>query len=327
MQTNVMLSNLLSPAALFFLLGFLAVVLHSDLEIPHPLPKLFSLYLLLAIGYTGGTKLAHAGLSGTIVLHVLAAMFMAVFVPVYAFFVLRRFLSVHDAAAMAATYGSISVVTFVVATDFLTSRGQPFGGHMVAVMSLMESPAVVAGLVLARRFAGVGRNGPERASLSTLVRESFLNGTVYLLLGSLVIGFLTADSSADSLKPFTSDLFKGVVLLFMLDTGMLAARRAGNLFEVGPKLALFGVVAPVANAALGMAIAWMLRMGPGDALLFTILCASASYIVVPAAMRSAIPEANQGLFELLALAVTFPFNVAIGIPIYWSLIQRTWGVA
>jgi hypothetical protein len=324
-DVQTIIANVLSPAALFFFLGFLAVILRSDLEIPHPLPKLFSLYLLLSIGYNGGAKLAHAGISSSVVLYIVAGMLMALLVPFYTFFILRRILNVYDAAAMAATYGSISVVTFVVGTDFLTKLGQPFGGYMVAIMSLMESPAVIAGIMLVRRFAR--DEGTARPPVGTLVRESFLNGTVYLLLGSLVIGFITGNTAADGLKPFMTDLFKGVVILFLLDTGMLAARRAAKLLEVGPYLIAFGVLAPVVNAALGIGLARLLGMSAGDALLFTILCASSSYIVVPAAMRTAVPEANPGLFELLSLTVTFPFNISIGIPTYWTVISRIWGSA
>ena len=329
MDWQTILANVLSPAALFFFLGFLAVVLRSDLEIPHPLPKLFSLYLLLSIGYTGGAKLAHAGLTLDVALYIAAAMGMALVVPLYTFFFLRRILSVYDAAAMAATYGSISVVTFVVGTDFLTKHGVSFGGYMIAVMSLMESPAVIAGIMLVRLFAAPPANGETaaRPSVSRLVRDSFLNGTVYLLLGSLVIGYLTGPTAGEGLKPFMTDLFKGVVILFLLDTGMLAARRARQLVRVGPALVVFGLVAPVVNAAAGIGLAAALAMGPGDALLFTILCASSSYIVVPAAMRQAVPEANPGLFELLSLSVTFPFNVTVGIPAYFAVISHLWRVS
>lgn len=326
MDWSTILANVLSPAALFFFLGFLAVLLRSDLEIPHPLPKLFSLYLLLSIGYTGGAKLAHAGLSGSVVAYIAAAMAMALAVPLYTFFVLRRILNVYDAAAMAATYGSISVVTFVVGTDFLTKHDEPFGGYMVALMSLMESPAVIAGIMLVRVFAAPSANGEavERPGIATLVRDSLLNGTVYLLLGSLVIGFLTGESAGDGLKPFMTDLFKGVVIFFLLDTGMLAARRARMLVQVGPALAVFGVAAPLVNAGAGIGLAALLGMGVGDALLFTVLCASSSYIVVPAAMRQAVPEANPGLFELLSLSVTFPLNVTVGIPTYYAIIAHLW---
>ncbi|NBW95905.1 MAG: hypothetical protein EBR28_04025 [Planctomycetia bacterium] len=196
---------------------------------------------------------------------------------------------------------------------------------MVAVMSLMESPAVIAGIMLVRMFAPRGDGGGDRPGVKAILHESFFNGTVLLLIGSLVIGVITGPTSGESLKPFMSGIFKGIVLLFLLDVGMLAARKAGKLIEVGPKLVAFGIVAPLLNAALGIGLAWLLGMGKGDAFLFTLLCASSSYIVVPAAMRQAVPEANPGLFELLSLSVTFPFNISLGIPLYFAAIGRLWG--
>jgi hypothetical protein len=327
MDLDTILANVLSPAALFFFLGFLSVLLRSDLELPYPLPKFFSTYLLIAIGYTGGEKLAMAGLTTEVATVILAGMAMALFVPFYTFFFLRRILSVYDAAAMAATYGSISIVTFVVGTEFLNRAQVSFGGHMVAIMSMMESPAVIMGIMLVRIFAP--RQGAEaqqgRPGLKAILHESFCNGTVLLLIGSLVIGVITGRTAGEGLKPFMTGLFKGIVLLFLLDVGMLAAKKAGKLVEVGPALVAFGIIAPLVNAALGIGIAYALGIGKGDALLFTLLCASSSYIVVPAAMRQAVPEANPGLFELLSLSVTFPFNISVGIPLYYGLISRLWG--
>jgi len=324
MDTDTILANVLSPAALFFFLGFLSVLVHSDLELPYPLPKFFSTYLLMAIGYTGGEKLAHAGLTAEVAWTILAAMGMALFVPCYTFFFLRRILSVHDAAAMAATYGSISIVTFVVGTEFLHRAGITFGGHMVAVMSLMESPAVIMGILLVRIFAPRGADSGPRPGIGALLHESLFNGTVLLLVGSLVIGVITGRSAGEGLKPFMSGIFKGIVLLFLLDVGMLAARKAGKLLEVGPALVAFGILAPLVNAVLGIGLAHALGLTQGDAFLFTLLCASSSYIVVPAAMRQAVPEANPGLFELLSLSVTFPFNISLGIPLYHGVIERLW---
>ncbi len=324
MDTQTILANVLSPAALFFFLGFVSVLLRSDLELPYPLPKFFSTYLLISIGYTGGEKLAQAGLTTEVAATIVAAMAMALFVPFYTFFFLRRILSVYDAAAMAATYGSISIVTFVVGTEFLSRQHVEFGGHMVAVMSLMESPAVIMGIMLVRMFAPRKEEEGGRAGIKAILHESFFNGTVLLLIGSLVIGVITGPTSGESLKPFMSGIFKGIVLLFLLDVGMLAARKAGKLIEVGPKLVAFGILAPLANAAIGIGLAYVLGMGKGDALLFTLLCASSSYIVVPAAMRQAVPEANPGLFELLSLSVTFPFNISLGIPLYYGVISRLW---
>jgi hypothetical protein len=324
MDTQTILANVLSPAALFFLLGFLSVLLRSDLELPYPLPKFFSTYLLISIGYTGGEKLAAAGLTPQVAWTIAAAMGMALFVPFYTFFFLRRILSVYDAAAMAATYGSISIATFVVGTEFLNRAHVDFGGHMVAVMSLMESPAVIMGIMLVRIFAPRGDANTKRPGVGAILHESFCNGTVLLLIGSLVIGVITGRTAGEGLKPFMSGIFKGIVLLFLLDVGMLAAKKAGKLIAVGPALVAFGILAPLANAALGVGLAWLLGMGQGDALLFTLLCASSSYIVVPAAMRQAVPEANPGLFELLSLSVTFPFNISVGIPLYYGVIERLW---
>lgn len=326
MDLSTIIANVLSPAALFFFLGFLSVLVKSDLELPYPLPKFFSTYLLISIGYTGGEKLAEAGLSPSVALYILLGMVMALVVPFYTFFFLRRILSVYDAAAMAATYGSISIVTFIVGTEFLAREGVSFGGYMVAIMSLMESPAVIAGILLVRYFAPRTEDGNEvkRPGVGKLLHESFLNGTVLLLLGSLIIGVITGPTAGEGLAPFMTGIFRGIVLLFLLDVGMLAARRANQLLAVGPPLVAFGIIAPIVNGLLGIALARLFNMSMGDAFLFTILCASSSYIVVPAAMRQAIPEANPGLFELLSLSVTFPFNISLGIPLYWGAINLLW---
>ena len=327
MDWSLAIENVLNPAALFFALGFAAVLLKTDLEIPAPLPRLFSLYLIIAIGYTGGTKLADSGLSGSVLLYIAAAMFMAVLVPVCVFFVLRKFLSVYDAAAMAATYGSISIVTFIVGTEFLARNDQPYGGYMVAIMSLMESPAIIAGIFLVRMFAPRRVLAAPKTTASSLLRESFLNASVFLLLGSLLIGWVTGPAHGESLQPFMYGLFKGMVIFFLLDTGMHAGRLVGMFKKTGAPLVVFGLVAPLINASLGILLAKAMGMTPGDALLFAILCASASYIVAPAAMRHAVPESNPGLVELLSLGVTFPFNITLGIPLYWAGIRWLWGMA
>ena len=324
MDLSTIIANILSPAALFFFLGFLAVLVKSDLELPYPLPKFFSTYLLIAIGYTGGAKLAESGINLDIGMYILAAMVMALIVPFYTFFILRRILNVYDAAAMAATFGSISIVTFIVGTDFLDRIGTSFGGYMVAIMSLMESPAVIMGIMLVRIFAPRKEGETERLGFKKILHESLFNGTVLLLIGSLVIGVITGPTASKGLEPFMSGLFKGIVLLFLLDVGMLAARRVDQIRKVGVPLVIFGILAPLFNATLGVGLAWLMGMSQGDAFLFTLLCASASYIVVPAAMRQAVPEANPGLFELLSLSVTFPFNISLGIPIYWSVITMLW---
>ncbi|MFM8809920.1 MAG: sodium-dependent bicarbonate transport family permease, partial [Chthoniobacterales bacterium] len=252
MDWGLAIANVLNPAALFFALGFAAVLLKTDLEIPAPLPKLFSLYLIIAIGYTGGTKLAASGLSGTVLLYIAAAMFMALLVPIVVFFVLRKFLSVYDAAAMAATYGSISIVTFIVGTEFLARNNETYGGYMVAIMSLMESPAIIAGIFLVRMFAPRRVLAAPKTTASSLLRESFLNASVFLLLGSLLIGWVTGPAHGASLETFMYGLFKGMVIFFLLDTGMHAGRLVGLFKKTGAPLVVFGLVAPVVNAALGI---------------------------------------------------------------------------
>jgi len=312
--------NLLTPPILFFVAGVLAVLLRSDLEIPQPLPKLFSLFLLVSIGFRGGVELRH-GLAGTAGLALGAALAMAVAVPVASFYVLRRRVPAPDAAAIAATYGSVSAVTFITATAFLDRVGIPYGGHMVAAMALMESPAIVVGVLLLRLHApGDG----ERPRAGALLHDAFLNGSVFLLLASLAIGLATGDRGRAALAPFTDGIFVGVLTLFLLDLGIVAGRRMGDLRKAGGFLAAFAVLMPAASAAVAIGLGLLLRLPLGDALLLTVLAASASYIAVPAAMRIAIPEANPGLFLPLALGVTFPVNITVGIPVYlWAL--RTLG--
>lgn len=319
MNSSLILSNILNPPVLFFFLGMLAILLKSDLEVPQPLPKLFSLYLLLAIGFKGGHELAESGINTEIALTLMAAIFMACAVPIYSFFVLKVKLDAHNAAAIAATYGSISAVTFITASSFLTQLHIAYGGHMVAALALMESPAIIVGIVLIRLFATDKKDGDF--SWSEVMREAFLNGSVFLLVGSLVIGLVTGAKGWEKLHPFTDEVFYGVLAFFLLDMGMVAARRIKDLSKTGSFLIAFSVFMPVANAILGIFIAKLIGISEGNALLFAVLCASASYIAVPAAMRMSVPEANPSLYVSMALALTFPFNIIVGIPLYMSIIK------
>ena len=324
MDTSVFLSNILSPPVLFFGLGLVAVWLRSDLEIPQPLPKLFSLYLLMAIGFKGGSELAHGGFSIHIAITLGAAIAMALAVPLGAYAVLRRRFAAADAAAIAATYGSVSAVTFIAATSFLEAQKIEFGGHMVAAMALMESPAIIVGVALARlAMATPGDTGTKTNAIHwpDLLRDAFCNGSVVVLLGSLFIGAVSGESGVAALKPFTNDIFRGILCLFLLDMGLVSARRLGALRALGAWPIVFALVAPLVQGALGLLVAHALGLGAGDALLFVVLCASASYIAVPAAMRLAVPEANPGVYVPMALAITFPFNIARGLPRYYSAIQ------
>jgi hypothetical protein len=323
-QSGLILQNLLSAPVLFFFLGVLAVLVGSDLEIPSPLPKLFSLYLLLAIGFKGGLELAHSGLTSLVLLTIGAAVAMSLLVPLSSFLVLRTRLDAANAAAVAASYGSISAVTFITAESFLTILQIHFDGFMVAALALMESPAIVVGVVLAK-LAGRQGGGAQPLRWREVLQEAFLNGSVFLLIGSLVIGFLVTAFSPSGLarmEPFTDKLFYGALCFFLLDMGLVAAQRLQDLRRAGAFLVGFAVLAPLAHAALGLLLSRLLGLGVGDALLFMVLCASASYIAVPAAMRMTVPEANPSLYISSALGVTFPFNVVVGIPLYLALAQR-----
>ncbi|WP_353260063.1 sodium-dependent bicarbonate transport family permease [Prochlorothrix hollandica] len=307
-------------------MGMAAVFLKSDLEIPPPIPKLFSLYLLFAIGFKGGHELHESGFNTEITLTLALAILMAAIVPIYSFFILKLKLDVYNAAAIAAAYGSISAVTFVTATSFLDRVNVSFGGHMVAALALMESPAIIVGLILVRLVATANLKGDAKEDLSwaEVFREAFLNGSVFLLVGSLLVGLVTSQQGWDSLKPFTGDMFYGVLTFFLLDMGLVAARRFDDLLRSGTFLISFSVLMPVFNALIGIGIAALIGMSVGNALLFSVLCASASYIAVPAAMRLTVPEANPSLYISMALALTFPFNIIVGIPIYFQIIQRIW---
>lgn len=320
MDASVIASNLLAPQILFFVLGALAVLAKSDLEIPQPVSRGLSFYLLVAIGLRGGAELAHAGVTAATVAPLAVGAFAGAALPVVSFRWLRRKLSAADAAAVAAAYGSVSAVTFISACSFLEDRGTPWSGHMVAAMALMESPAILVGVALARASDPERRGAP--IPLRALAHEAFLNGPVVLLLGSLAIGLVAGPKGWQGVEPFVHAPFKGVLCLFLLDMGIAAARRLSGLRAAGPGLALYAVAAPLVHGAVGVAAAHALGLGPGDSLLLTVLFASASYIAVPAALRVALPQADPGVYLPPALAVTFPLNIAVGIPLWMAVIDR-----
>jgi uncharacterized protein len=328
MDSSLILSNILNPPVMFFFLGMLAVAVQSDLEIPNPLPKLFSLYLLIAIGFKGGHELFESGLNTEVVTTLLVAVFMASIVPVYSFFILRLKLDEFNAAAIAATYGSISAVTFITASALLDKLQIAYGGHMVAALALMESPAIVVGLILVR-VSGQKKeiiNEDETASSESgwgaVLHEAFLNGSVLLLIGSVVVGVASGKEGWGKLHLFVEkDIFYGALMFFLLDMGLVAARRIRDLKQTGFFLIGFAILMPIGNAVIGILLAKLVGMGPGNALLFAVLCASASYIAVPAAMRMTVPQANPSLYVSMALAITFPFNIIIGIPMYLQAIK------
>jgi hypothetical protein len=316
------LDNLLTPPILFFFLGMAATWLRSDLTVPVSVARFLSFYLLFSIGFHGGVELAAAGLAPQGLLALAVAVAFAFAAPIWTFFAARLRLDAPNAAAVAATYGSISAVTFITAGAYLDDMGIPYGGHMVAAMALMESPAIVVGVLLARRFGRAADAATARPGSRELLREAFLNGAVFLLLGSLMIGAVTGQKGWEAVKPLAHEPFKGVLCLFLLDMGIVAARRLRDLRSSGGFLISFALMAPLLHGAVGIALAWILGLGRGDSLMLAVLCASASYIAVPAAMKLSIPEANPSVYVPMALAVTFPFNIVVGIPLYVAVIDR-----
>lgn len=309
------LANLLSPPVLFFFLGLGAALIRSDLEFPTRVAKALAIYLLIAIGISGGAELAHEGFRGETLRSLLAALGLAFGLPVMVFFLLRKFFGRANAAAIAATYGSVSAVTFITAMAFLQREDIPFSGSMIAAMALMESPAILMGLWLAKGGS---------LAWKSLLRESALNGSVLLLMGSLFIGLICGEESIESLKPFTKGIFPGILCLFLLDMGLLCGHRFSDLVRAGYRAIGPALLLPPLQASLAIAVAWSLGLSQGDALLLAVLAGSASYIAVPAALRVALPEANPALYVTMALAVTFPFNILLGIPLYLALIQFLW---
>lgn len=317
---ELFLSNIASPPLLFFFLGLAAALLRSDLDVPASVAKFLSLYLLFAIGFKGGVALRETDIGWGVAASLLAALTLALIVPLIAFAWLRRKMSLADAAALAATYGSVSAVTFVTCTSYLDAAGIPWSGHLVAALAIMESPAIMVGIMLYRRFAPQASGTDSRAySGAAVAREAFLNGSVFLIIGSLIIGWVTGSAGMDQVGVLVKDLFTGVLCLFLLDMGLVAAQRLRDLRKLA--LVAFGLIFPLLMAFLSAVLAISIGLSEGDALLLTILGASASYIAVPAAMRLAVPDANPGLYLPMALAVTFPMNLIVGIPLYHLFIR------
>ena len=324
MDLSLVAQNILNPPILFFFLGMLAVFLKSDLTIPQPLPKFFSLFLLIAIGLHGGYELSKSGLDLYILKALSLAIFMAILVPIYSFFILRVKLDTYNSVALAATYGSISAVTFITGITYLQTIGVEYGGFMVAAMTLMESPAIVIGLVFAVLFTKKDNNS-SKTNWGEIFKEAFLNPSVFLLMGALIIGILTGEKGWTSVEPLFGALFKGILAFFLLDMGIVAAKRIYELKKLGFFLIAFAIFMPIFNAIVGMSLGYYFEISKGDAFLLALLSGSASYIAVPAAMRLSVPEANPGIYLPLSLAITFPFNISIGIPLYYFLINLLWG--
>ncbi len=319
MDFQILINNLSNPSLLFFILGVLAVKLKSDLEIPPTSAKFIALYLMISIGFKGGQELSHSEFTIGIFWALAFGVLLSAAIPFYTFFILKRKLGVPNAAAIAAAYGSISAVTFVAAAAFLEAQGVGFGGHMVAVMALMEAPAIVSSMILLRKYTPSKSEG----GLKQIIIHAFTNSSVLLILGSLVIGWIADEKQAEGIKPFITDIFKGFLAVFLLDMGITSGRKLKAFFKTGYFSSLFATLIPLFNGVVVAYISQWISPEIGDRLIFAILAASASYIAVPAAMKLSNPEADEGLYVPMALAVTFPFNLTLGMPIYWMIIQAT----
>lgn len=319
MNLSLLIENLTNPALLFFVLGIIAVYLKSDLEIPPNSSKFISLYLLFSIGFKGGQELSHEAFSSEIAWSMLFGIFISSVIPLYTFFILKRKLSVYDSGAIAAAYGSVSAVTFVTAVSFLESQQLSLHGHMVAIMALMESPAIIIGLVLISVF---NKDKTTSIQKSTVIKHSLTNGSVLLILGSLVIGLLASEKQAQGIAPFTNDLFKGFLAIFLLDMGVTSGRKLKSFFSFGWFPFLFAILIPLLNGCVFAILSSLVTSDITNRFIFAVLAASASYIAVPAAMKITVPNANPGLFLPMALAVTFPINITIGFPLYFLIVQN-----
>ena len=319
MNINFLIENLRNPALLFFVLGIVAVYLKSDLEIPANSSKFITIYLLFSIGFKGGQELSHETFTTEILWSMLFGIFISLMIPLYTFFILKRKLNVFDAGAIAAAYGSVSAVTFVTAVSYLESHQLGLHGHMVAIMALMESPAIIIGLVLISVFNKEEANTVKKQDV---LKHSLTNGSVLLILGSLIIGLLASDKQAEGIKPFTTDLFKGFLAIFLLDMGISSGKKLKSFFSFGWFPFLFAIVIPIINGCVFAYLSSFITSDITNRFMFAVLAASASYIAVPAAMKINVPKANPGLYLPMALAVTFPVNITIGMPIYFLIVQH-----
>ena len=350
-QSNLWASNLLSPPILFFALGLAAALVRSDLKVPKAFTKIMSLYLLFAIGFKGGNMLSQSGLTHEGVMAMLAAAILSAVTPLWLFPILRKKLGIATAAGVAATYGSVSAVTFIAATAMLREKGIDFGGHMVAAMVIMEFPALIVGVLLARWLdptlaqqptpADEARDRPARrrpastrdpapahhAGLGGALREALTNGSVVLLIGSLLIGALTTDKGREVTAPLWNELFYGVLCFYLLDLGLVAGRGFKNVLKGGTLIVATALLFPPVNGAVGLGLSLLFGLSAGDGFLMMVMAASASYIAAPAALRIALPQARASVYVPMALTLTFPLNILVGLPLYWIIAQRVLGGA
>jgi hypothetical protein len=317
------MANFLDPAILFFIFGAFAGAVKSNLEIPQPISRFLSLYLLMALGLKGGFALHKSGFTTEIALSLGLAIFLAVVIPLIGYRILRSKLNTFDAAAIAATYGSVSAVTFITATQYLDQFNIAYGGHMAAAMALMESPAIILAIVLANKarssYAEQTSSQHTPIGLSKILHESFTDGAQLLLLGSMLVGLMSGDAGQKLMAPFSIDLFKGMLAFFLLDMGLMAARNIQGLKGKPPITLLYAIGSPLSHALIALVLCKLLGLPLGNTILLMVLASSASYIAVPAVLRHALPEVNPALYMGMSLGITFPFNIILGIPLYAML--------
>lgn len=317
------MNNLLDPAILFFLFGIFAASVKSNLEIPPAISRFLSLYLLMALGLKGGFALAHSGITTEVGAGLLASLLLATVIPIIGYALLKHIVGAFDAAAVAATYGSVSAVTFVTTVQYLEHQQIAYGGHMAAAMALMESPAIIMAVLMAnhlRHHAHSAQHAPK-VSLGKVLHESFTDGAQLLLLGAMLVGLLTGEQGKAAMQPFSGDLFKGMLSFFLLDMGLMTARNVSKLERQSPWLMVYAVLGPLTHALIALVLAKGLGLSQGDGTLLMVLAASASYIAVPAVLRYAITEANPSLYFGMSLGITFPLNILFGIPLYAHMAQ------
>lgn len=318
MDSAILIENLISPITLAFLLGILATLIRSDLEIPEPVIRIFAIFLLFSIGLQGGRELATADLSniGPALLVTGAVVFGT---PALAFFVARFALKldIRNAAGVAALYGSVSSVTFVVARSYAEGAGTPMEGYITGLVALMELGILVA--LFYGRLALARSEGANGSPLSAILMETLRGRGLLLLGGGLVIGASIGDANFTKIEPFFVDLFRGVLVLFILEMGMTAARQLREFAKVGPRMAAFGLVMPLVHGTIATGLATFAGLPIGSVFVLGAVAASASYIDAPAAVRATFPEANPGIYLTSSLGITFPFMLVLGIPLIYQI--------
>lgn len=320
------MTNFLDPAILFFIFGVFAGSVKSNLEIPPQISRFLSLYLLMALGLKGGFALHKSGFTSEIAFSLGLAIFLAVLIPIIGYLILRTKLNAFDAAAIAATYGSVSAVTFITATQYLDQFDIAYGGHMAAAMALMESPAIILAIILANKARVSYSTGQSQKyqspGIAKILHESFTDGAQLLLLGSMLVALISGDAGQKLMAPFSIDLFKGMLAFFLLDMGLMAARNFQGLKGKPPLTILYAIGSPLSHAILALALCKLIGLPLGNTILLMVLASSASYIAVPAVLRHALPEVNPALYMGMSLGITFPFNIILGIPLYTFIAKQ-----